>query len=153
LIAVGVLPEPQDGFRVNWPDLSTLGDLAKADLATKLTTAISQYVSGGADVLMSPNDFLVRVLGYDQEEAQQIEDAALEHTNEANPDAPDMTVAGVAPPQPNPMAGLLPDGSPDPNAPPMPPGQADPTGMPPGMDQRFGGKPKPKGNIPPQFQK
>jgi len=100
LIAVGVLPIPSEGYRVKWPDFTALSQLAKADLATKMTTAWAMYIEKGLDALMSPLDYFVKVWEFDKDEAQQFLDNAVEHINSANPDADDITEPGETPVDP-----------------------------------------------------
>lgn len=135
LILLGVLPMPES-YSVSWPDLDTLKPAEQAALAVQRTDAIVKYVSGGADVLIAPRDFLTVVVGFDEEEVDSILDNVVEHLTEANPDAEGDIIPGVAPKQPAPE---FPPGAPgaDPNAPPLPPGQKPPSGNQP----PFGGKP------------
>lgn len=85
LIWAGVLPEPAEGFQIKWPDLDALSEDEKAGIAIKRTHALTKYVQGSVEMIMSPLDFYVSILGMDQEEAQQIIDNAVE-AFEANED-------------------------------------------------------------------
>jgi len=67
LITTGVLPTPKDGYEVNWPPLYIQGDLEKADVASKRAEALTKYVSGGLDMLMSFDAYLEHVCEYDRE--------------------------------------------------------------------------------------
>ena len=78
LIQTGVLPEPAKGYSVSWKQRDTLSPQEKAQVAMTMVQAIVEYVNGGGEVLMSPKDFLVNVLGLTVEEA----DATLENTLE-----------------------------------------------------------------------
>ena len=90
LIAVGVLPQPKKGYTVKWPDLDSLSDKDKAQIAAQRTTAMSQYVSGNVHQLMSPMDYLTKELGYDEWTAEQICASASEFTDDAeHPLVPD----------------------------------------------------------------
>lgn len=92
LINLKLLPEPQ-GYSVDWPDLSNTTESEMADTALKTITAIAQYVSSGANTLMTPVDFFTRILGWEQEEAEAVLTASIE--------AVDAEDAG-----PSPMIGL-----------------------------------------------
>ena len=82
LIALGVLPAPKDGYRVEWPDLTSQSDAEKAEVAFKLTSAVSAYVQSGAMQMLPPFDFLTRVLGWEEETVQSILDAAMKAAEE-----------------------------------------------------------------------
>lgn len=75
LIQVGVLPEPEQ-FVVEWPDLDSLTDMDKANIANTRTTAMAAYVSGGLNILIPEKDWLVHEMGYSEEEAAAILEAA-----------------------------------------------------------------------------
>jgi hypothetical protein len=78
LICAGVLPEPSEYF-VSWPDLNTVTDLEKADVALKRTQAMAAYVAGDVQVICPPTEYLTLVLEMDPEEVTQIETALEEH--------------------------------------------------------------------------
>jgi len=84
LISLGVLPEPTKGFQVKWPDLSTLSLQSKATWAVTQVNAIIKYVSGAGDFLISPADFLVKVLGFSQKEAAEILKNTEDHVRESS---------------------------------------------------------------------
>lgn len=115
LIILGVLPEPA-GYSISWPDLNTVTPDKRATLAGQRTTAMAGYISGGVDVLMGPQDYLTRELGYTEDEATTILENALEHTEAANPHLEEGdAVAGHTPPEPEPDPSeiyLGPDGKP-----------------------------------------
>jgi len=71
LIWAGILPEPE-GYSVVWPDMHTPSDLEKMDIAVKKTEAMAKYVSGNVESIMSPVDYLTRVLELSQEDAESI---------------------------------------------------------------------------------
>lgn len=77
LIAMGVLPVPT-GYTVEWEALDSLSRKEKADAAVAETNAMSAYISGGVEGLMSPEDYLVRVMEYTPDEAMAIIEAAAE---------------------------------------------------------------------------
>jgi len=71
-IGLGILPTPIS-YKVIWPDLETLSDQEKADVAVRRTEAMAKYIQGGIEGgLMDPADFLTRVLYFSQEEAEEI---------------------------------------------------------------------------------
>lgn len=95
LIACGVLPKPggskvektngkagkappaaKAGYHIEWPDLTSETTMEKADVAVKKTSAMAQYVSGGVEALMEPLDYLTRVLGMEDAEAEAVIEAA-----------------------------------------------------------------------------
>lgn len=77
LIWSGVLPEPK-GYSVWWPDLTSQSDQEKAQVASTRTNALVSYVQGGVEALVPPLDFLTRIMGMDDEEAQAVLDSATE---------------------------------------------------------------------------
>lgn len=81
LIWMGVLPEPEEYF-VGWPDLTSQSASEKATIAVARVGAMTQYVSGGVDSLIAPVDFLVRELGYSEEEAESIIENSQEYQEE-----------------------------------------------------------------------
>lgn len=85
LIAMGVLPEPKEYF-VSWDKADTLTKVEQINVAAAQTSAIAQYVSSGAEALLSPLDFLTRLLGIEEEEAQAILETAAESYEEAHPE-------------------------------------------------------------------
>ncbi len=96
LIQVGVLPEPEV-FHVDWGIEKELNETERAAVALQITQALVAYVSGGVDALLPPMDFLVHVMGFDRDLAEEVLEAAIEHINEANPDLDDVTVPGREP--------------------------------------------------------
>lgn len=99
LILMKVLPTPK-GYSVDWPDLSSLSEGEKADIALKKTQACSMFVQGQCDVIIEPMDWWTRIMGSSEEEAQAIVDNAVEHLETANPDAEGEIVAGRNPTPP-----------------------------------------------------
>lgn len=76
LIQAGVLPSPAEGVRVQWKDINTPSEDVRAQIMERKTTALSRYVSTGADTLMSPFHYLTLVMGMTEEEAKSIIDEA-----------------------------------------------------------------------------
>lgn len=81
LIQVGVLPEVEK-YRVWWPDITSQTESEKAAIAVQLTTAMSTFVSGGCETIMTPMDFLTLVLGLSEEEATIVVDNAEKNNAE-----------------------------------------------------------------------
>lgn len=77
MIQCGVLPEPER-YWVKWPDLDALTKKDQAGVALQRTQALSAYVSGGVEALMTPRDYLTRELDYTEEEAEEIIEATKE---------------------------------------------------------------------------
>lgn len=78
LISVGVLPEPVEGYTVVWPDKSELSDMDSATVAKTRTEALALYLQGGVDQLIPPMEYLVKELGYTEEDAEAVLDKAME---------------------------------------------------------------------------
>lgn len=90
LIAIGVLPEPEDGYGVEWPDLDSLTDMDKAKIGLTQTQAMGAYVGQGVENLIDPLNYLTKVLGFEQEVAQSIMDDAAKHQEEQMQEQQDM---------------------------------------------------------------
>lgn len=73
------------GFHVEWPDLDSNTDTQKATIALTETQAMGAYISGGVEAMLTQQDFLVRVLGWTEEEAE----AALADAEDAMEDKQD----------------------------------------------------------------
>ena len=86
LIGLGCLPEPAEGYVVQWPGSEGTKDVEDSQVLTARTGAMAQYVSGGVETLMTPIDYLTREMGYSQEEADEIirnaEEAEAERAEE-----------------------------------------------------------------------
>lgn len=72
-IQLGILPRPK-GFSVSWPEIETLSELEKAEVANKLTQAIIAYVAGDGVTVMPLPMFLTLVLGFTAKESDAIID-------------------------------------------------------------------------------
>ncbi len=71
LILFGILPEPK-GYSIEWPDLDSLSDKDKAQVASTMTNAISRYVQGSGESLIGPMEYLTKILGMTEEDAEAI---------------------------------------------------------------------------------
>lgn len=62
--------EAEKGYTVDWPDLTSQSEAEEADVANKWTTAMAAYVSGGLQAFITPLDYLVSFMGFDEDEAR-----------------------------------------------------------------------------------
>lgn len=81
LILVGVCRRPATGFKIKWPDAAKQSKQQIADCAATETTAISTYVTAGCDALIPPLQFFTEVLGWEDEKAKAVLDAASAQTD------------------------------------------------------------------------
>lgn len=73
LIVLGVLPAPKNNeYFVSWPDLYAVSEKDRAEIAGKLISALSEYVTSGASDLFPPMEFFTRILDFTIEEADEI---------------------------------------------------------------------------------
>lgn len=87
LIDIGVLPPPENGFMVAWPDLTKKKDMEKAAIAVQRTNALATYIGGDVESLVPALEFLTLILGLTEEEAKTILDkVALERDEYEDPD-------------------------------------------------------------------
>lgn len=77
LISIGVLPEP-DEYDVEWEPIDAQTEDEKASVAIKRIHALTKYVAGDVETVMSPTDMYVRLLGFSKKEAQAILKAAVD---------------------------------------------------------------------------
>lgn len=75
LIAFGILPEPPEGYLISWTDLNTMADKDKALVSLQRTQALMQYVEGGVEAIMPPEQFYTIILGLTAEETNAVMDA------------------------------------------------------------------------------
>lgn len=71
LICLGILPEPKQ-YNVRWLDLDSLTEPEQATVAVQQTEALTKYVQGNVENLITPINFLVRVLKFSKDEAEKI---------------------------------------------------------------------------------
>jgi hypothetical protein len=108
LIGCGVLPRPaNDRIITKWPDRNSLSASDKADVALKISQAMSAYAASGAEAICPPLEWWTIVAGFPQEVAQQIIDAT---------DMAEELVTDTADPVVDPSAdpSQQPQGKPDP---------------------------------------
>ena len=85
-ICLGVLPEPEE-YAVTWPGQESLSKMEEAQVAVARTDAITKFVGGNGEALMSPMDFLTRIMGMTDEEAEAVLEAAVEGMKEKEEEA------------------------------------------------------------------
>lgn len=145
LIMVGVLPEPEH-WCAEWPDLTSKSDEQKSTVGNTRTTALAAYVSGGLEAIITPVDYLVEIMGMDEEVAMTIvenaEQVAAEKELEEMQQQQAMIDQGLAPDPTDPEQIAAQQGIPPGGNPPMNPPNAG------GPPQPFGGG-KPAGGAPP----
>jgi len=78
LIEFGVLPTPKEDYIIQWPDIGALDAKEQAEVAKNKTEALAKYVTSGADAVIPPQMYLTTVLGYSDEEATAMLEAAME---------------------------------------------------------------------------
>lgn len=77
LIFLRVLPTPV-GYSVQWPEMDTLNAVERAQVALNQTDALSKYVQGGVEGMLTPVKFYMHILGLSQDEAIAIVEEAAE---------------------------------------------------------------------------
>lgn len=82
LIAAKVLPNPADGYKVDWPDLNAPSDQERADVLEKVVNALAKYIQGSVDQLIPPEEFLGIFMGMDKEEIDAILKKALDRIDD-----------------------------------------------------------------------
>lgn len=78
-IAMGIVPEPDEQFKVHWPDASSPTAKDKAAIAASFANAIAAYMNSGGDQMMTPLDFLIEICFIDRLRALQIIENAKEY--------------------------------------------------------------------------
>lgn len=73
LIAANIIPPPPSGsYAVEWPPLVVMGDSERAEIASKVTDALSKYVATpGLSSIVPPELYLSKYLEFSQEEINQ----------------------------------------------------------------------------------
>lgn len=76
----------EDGSRpkytVEWPDMFAMSEEDMAKVSESKTKALASYVSGGVETLITPMEFLTKIMHMSQEEAEAVVDAAKEREEE-----------------------------------------------------------------------
>ena len=103
MIHLGVLPQPSEemGYSIRWPSLDSLTPLEEATVAFQITDALAKYTAGGVDTMIEPHNYMTRVLGFTDDEAEEILQATEEHVMELEEDEQRKIEEGLVP---DPMA-------------------------------------------------
>ena len=75
LMYVGALPLIENP-KIKWPDLDTITEQDRADVADKITTALQKYVTGQVEKMMPLYEYLTEIIQMSPEKAKQIVDGA-----------------------------------------------------------------------------
>jgi len=74
LIEVGILPEPKEGYQVDWPDLWSMSDQEQSTVSKTRTETIAAYVNApGIESLVPEEFFLEEIVGLTREQVDRIE--------------------------------------------------------------------------------
>jgi len=79
---LGILPVTEEPCIVKWPERDTPTPKEKAETAKDQTEAMSKYVQGQVDALISEKDFLVTILGLDEDQAEAIGDNVVDREDD-----------------------------------------------------------------------
>lgn len=79
LIALGVLRAPKTQYRIAWPDDTYQTEQEKAQTASSKAVALSVYINSQLYQLITPVDYLTRVMYYSRDEAYAIIEAAAKN--------------------------------------------------------------------------
>ncbi len=109
LIWLGVLPEPADGYRVDWPAVNEMRPTEKAAVAYQTMQTLALYVSGNVASVFPEHEMLTQILGKTDEEATAILDAATDRADDPPAFVPEPP---PEPEPPQPGQGKGPPGSP-----------------------------------------
>lgn len=78
---VGVLDVPDD-YTVDWPDMQALPEKDQADIGLIRAKTLKEYMTSGAEMVLPPEDFLVRVMNVPEDEVENIMNRTLEMIEE-----------------------------------------------------------------------
>jgi hypothetical protein len=103
LIMAGVLAEPEDGYTVEWPDLTSKSDSEKAAVGLQLTQALIAFISGNGEGSMTFTSWLIDFMGFPEDRAKAIQEE-WERMNAGLdtgiPEDDEVTSGGDTPPTP-----------------------------------------------------
>ena len=115
LIALGALPEPAQGYSVEWPDLNNISDEDRAKVAEMKTKALALYVSGNVEMIIPPAEYLHMIHGMELDEVEEVmkklADFLLGREKEEELERKRLADEGIDPNQPS---GVVPGGTTDP---------------------------------------
>jgi uncharacterized protein len=99
LINIRVLSAPNEnrGYTIDWPSMIEVSDMDRAAVAKVRTEAYGEYTKSGVDTLIAPFEYLTKIHGMQEDMAQQILEAAVDHINDATPNDDDVIVPGRNP--------------------------------------------------------
>lgn len=76
-INMGIVPKPKE-YHVRWPDVYSVSETDRADIAGKMVRALAEYVKSGASVMFPPLQMLTMIMDFTSDEAEEIILAAEE---------------------------------------------------------------------------
>jgi hypothetical protein len=120
LIQIGVLPEPEDGYHVEWPDVDALGKKDKAGIALQFTQALAQYVQSGANQVIPEQVYFTEVWEWEDEKTQDMLKEAEKKQEEMEQEHADLAEEQGMIPTPPPGFQHQPQPG-QPGGPPLPP--------------------------------
>lgn len=83
----GVIPGDEETmYSIEWPEADLTKPTDKADIISKLTKALKDYVESGAEIVIPPIDFLVEVMGFSQDVADRMLERVKEMIGEEQVD-------------------------------------------------------------------
>lgn len=101
LILLGVLPKPEAGYSVWWPDLTSQTPAEKAAIMVQRVAAWTQFVTGGMAQTVAPVDFATKFDSMTDEEAlSMLTNSAAEQERELAPEVEDAAPEPAAQPEP-----------------------------------------------------
>lgn len=75
LVELGILPEPSEEYGIHWMDLFASSAKEKAEVAKAKTEALKAYADSGASIYMPFDKYMIHVLEFSQELADEITEA------------------------------------------------------------------------------
>ena len=76
MIEAGVLPEPKDGYSIEWPDLVDADVKESTEIARITTESLAKYIQDEVSQLIPPMAYLTKIIGISEEEAiEMLEEA------------------------------------------------------------------------------
>lgn len=78
LINLGILALPQQGYKIDWPDISANTDKDTAQLQSFKVNTVVAYLKNGLNQIIPPVEFLVRFLDMKEDEARTLTDQATQ---------------------------------------------------------------------------
>jgi hypothetical protein len=72
LIDLGCLPKPKSKYKASWKSLSEVSEESKMAIASAKASILAQFVSGELESVIDRSDFMVKILGMDIDEVEEI---------------------------------------------------------------------------------